>query len=464
MAGRVLSNSSLVLAPAVVALTVLAVQFISASRAEAATYYVRASGGNDGNDGLSFANGLATLQVAFDKLNADDTLYICGDFTVSAVVDVDMNAGVNTAPSITSPIRVYGANSSGTAYNGSGQATITTTTNALTSLFNLSTYTYFHWYDLKWDGGGSGKATSGLVGGSGGTGGSQYFRNCRFTNCSTNGFYVAGATWFFTKCRFDNNGKGGSGSGYATSASPRGAIWATSCVFDHNATHGCYTQGGYTLHGCLSYRNGSDGVQTTLAGQNTAINCGFYLNGSDGVESTSASSLMMLINCSAVSNSAYGFKFGALDLDRLTLLQSCLTYNNTTAATDVNSGVLPGFGHSTSNPVFVSTTDNSENFTPGASSALTGAGIPGAFLAGGTDYTDIGPIQGAHPALPSETQVIQAATNWGYSWNLLNGAFQVPLESVVKTGEGYGYENGLVGTYTGGSGGGVSRARSFGGY
>lgn len=44
-----------------------------------ATYYVRSSGGSNANTGLSFAQGWATIQYAFDNLASGDDLLVCAD-------------------------------------------------------------------------------------------------------------------------------------------------------------------------------------------------------------------------------------------------------------------------------------------------------------------------------------------------------------------------------------------------
>ena len=64
-----------------------------------ATYYVRSSGGNDGNTGLSFALGWATIQFAADTAVAGDLVLICADGThlPTATIDIDINTGTDAS-------------------------------------------------------------------------------------------------------------------------------------------------------------------------------------------------------------------------------------------------------------------------------------------------------------------------------------------------------------------------------
>lgn len=84
-----------------------------------ATYYVRSSGGNDTNDGLSFANAFATIQKAADTATAGDDVRICADgtHTQTATIDLDTNSGTGA-----SPIVFTGANGT----DGSDDGTVAT--------------------------------------------------------------------------------------------------------------------------------------------------------------------------------------------------------------------------------------------------------------------------------------------------------------------------------------------------
>jgi len=57
----------------------------------------------------------------------------------------------------------------------------------------------------------------------------------------------------------------------------------------------------------------------------------------------------------------------------LVLARNCNFYNNTSGATDL--AATPGTGHTTSDPLFVSLTDGSEDYDTQASSPLRNAGI-----------------------------------------------------------------------------------------
>lgn len=79
------------------------------------TYYVRSSGGNDANDGLSFANAFATIQKAADTATAGDDVRICADgiHVQTATIDLDTNSGTGE-----NPIVFTGANATTGADDG----------------------------------------------------------------------------------------------------------------------------------------------------------------------------------------------------------------------------------------------------------------------------------------------------------------------------------------------------------
>jgi hypothetical protein len=67
---------------------------------------------------------------------------------------------------------------------------------------------------------------------------------------------------------------------------------------------------------------------------------------------------------------------------------------------DINSGVVTNSDYNAttgSDPLFVSTTNNSEDFALQSSSPAKAAGFPGAMYIGGTGYRDIGALQRQEP-------------------------------------------------------------------
>jgi hypothetical protein len=92
---------------------------------------------------------------------------------------------------------------------------------------------------------------------------------------------------------------------------------------------------------------------------------------------------------------------------------------------------------------YVSQANNDYRLT--SVSAAKGAGIP--------PYLDCGALQRAEPTLPAVRDVEANSPSYGDADDPLDGEFQVPGEEIVKTGEGYGYNNEFVGEYVGGGAG-----------
>jgi hypothetical protein len=356
--------------------------------------YVRASGGDDGATGATFALGWATLQFAFNTIAAGDTLYICGDFTISATVDLN---GANLTATAANPIYIYGANSSGTPNAGAATTTITTTTDGLTTgLLNLGAladFNYFH--DLTLDGGGSGKATYCANQSADYSDGCRWYR-CRFTNSSGSGYGIGGSSYgtVIVGCMADNNGKGGAGSGFIYRVSGRGMAYVYGCVSRNNATYGYGIDSRTAMFGCLIYANGSDGINIGSSGDvSQIINCTIHGNSGDGIDRSSTGNLVSTCGCSIVNNGGYGYRFASGDPDDFTLVGWNHFHGNTTAAYSEGGGTPPGTNNQSGDPLFANVTAGSEDFTPGIGSPLIGNGMPGVFPAGGTGYMDIGAIQ-----------------------------------------------------------------------
>ena len=102
--------------------------------------YVRATGGSDANDGLSFANGWATLAYAFYSLNPNriargDTLAICGDILNNVFsLTSSLNLQVLVDPLRTTPVYFVGYNMLGIPLTNSNFVKITTSTPLLNGL------------------------------------------------------------------------------------------------------------------------------------------------------------------------------------------------------------------------------------------------------------------------------------------------------------------------------------------
>lgn len=356
-----------------------------------ATYYVRSSGGNDGNDGLSFANGWATVQFAADTAVAGDVVLICADGThaPSATVDFDTNAGANN-----NPITFRGA-----AADGTDDGTVATIS-------------------------GSGITTANIVNISGLADGALRFEGLRFTAATANGMDISLATngfWIsFTHCRFDSAAQ----DGLVLDTSYQ-AIRFYDCEFDNNGAFGIDGDNvhsnrhhfyrcsfhdnagaglelgsffsargsGAMLEQCLIYDNGSHGIAVLGASDYiypVISGCTIFGNTGNGVDyASTAAAPVWIVDTILRSNGGYGIDTNGSNLSSVALMRNLCSHNNTSGHIDINSGTLLGSGHVLEDPSFTSETDGSENLTP----ANTNLKITSAFPAGGTTYAYIGAIE-----------------------------------------------------------------------
>jgi len=347
--------------------------------------YVRATGGSDGNTGLSFAQGWATLQYAFDNLSTLDVLHICSDvsnkFTISANVDVDTTTGT-----ITAPIYVKGADLvDGSPYDGAGQAYIVTAS-TITGMWNIANgYSYYYCCDLNFDGGGSGNGASAIL--SSGTSSAGWtFLNCRFTNCSSHGINayvrpgVTGGIWTLTFCEVDNNGKGGTGIGIANSAvSNRCMVNVHHCNIHDNADDGFRLGNASSvvfasIFGTVFFRNGASGL--LIAGDSPVLVSSnvFFDNGQDGLEFNASDNMIIhgFVNNIFSENDAYAINTNS-QANRFPCSGYNCYYNNTSG--NIDTGSIPGHSNITSDPKFVNTGIGTEDFDFQSGSPCLDTGI-----------------------------------------------------------------------------------------
>lgn len=354
-----------------------------------ANKFVRRTGGSNSNDGSSFANGWATLAYAFDSGNANrvaagDVLCVCTDstpFTITASLELLFG----TYPSVNAPFMMKGYDLSGNERIDGSRSGITTASalaNGLIYVSNSSSM-YMLFKNMSFDGGGSGCAEYCLYTTNvDGTYGNFHFDNCRFTNADNHGIYMRQAggdeSWVFVNCEIDHNGAGGTGDGLSNESDVRGGVRCYGCKIYHNDGIGMRVGASSHFERCLFYRNGDDGLAITQWFNGVASyvdNCVFYLNGNDGIDTYTAS--INIMNTVMMDNGAYGIRFGNTDMDNVNFyfLKNNCVHGNTSGATNVNSGTLPGSGHITSDPLFTSTTDGSEDFTLKSSSPCKDAGL-----------------------------------------------------------------------------------------
>ena len=358
-----------------------------------AVKYVRATGGSDANNGTTFALGWATLAYAFSGSNASrvaagDTLAICADTGANAfVLTASVSPDYPGAPTYFNPVYLAGYSMAGLPLTNGSFAKITTASTLASGLFSLPTasnFLYTRFSNLLFDGGGSGKASYAISTNLQSNNG-HVFNNCRFTNCSSHGIYGSwqngvGYPWRFLQCEIDNNGKGGSGNGIASTSSARGNIYMRGCSIHNNAGYGVQFGDVGIFINNLIYKNSNDGIQNTQAGgQNiTCIFEGnvFFGNTGDGLEVQSTAWIGSIVNNIFRSNGGYGIRTNGMDVDMLNmaLMTNNCSHNNTSGHIDINGGVLPGLGNITSNPLFTSETAGSENFSLQSGSPCINAG------------------------------------------------------------------------------------------
>jgi len=330
------------------------------------TYYVRSSGGNDGNDGLSFGNGWATVQHAADTVIAGDTVLVCadGNHTPSLTIDFDATTG-------TSGSRITFRGAGATGDDDGTVATISGSSLGAGFIIDATgSIDYVDFENLRITGGPS----SGFNQQSGSAVWS--FRNCRFDNNTNYGFISSWSTGpQFYDCEFDNNGSDGL-AGYIAGA--------YRCSFHDNTGDGyqAYTE---SISFCVSYDNGNDGFRfDSLDSSGIAHNLTSFGNGSDGIYINSSQST--ITNSIVFDNGAYGINATATG-QGATYINIC-SHSNTTAHCNWNGGTIPGSGHVLEDPSFVSVTDGAEDLTPQNTNLYKTI-----TMTGGTSYEYIGAIQ-----------------------------------------------------------------------
>jgi len=221
-------------------------------------YYVRSTGGSDGNTGLTFAQGWATLAYAITNSSVSDTVYICS---------------TESSPfSLTSAILIGSSKlyigcdlTDGSAYNGTGKAYIRADA-SLTQLITDNNGMKTLWQDVVFDG--NNKATycfylsyaSGMS--------DLLFRGCDFKNALTNGMYIKSdsvpatmpyGSIGFHSCNFYDNAYGINAYGASDYLSP---MQFNNCAFYGNSTSNCYFW--YDAHvvmfNCRIFRSGGNGI------------------------------------------------------------------------------------------------------------------------------------------------------------------------------------------------------------
>lgn len=338
-----------------------------------ADYYVRATGGSDGNSGTSFANGWATMQYADGLIGSGDTLFVCSD--------------VSNKFSVTSYISIAGVSNwrgadlvDGSPYNGSGKAYIV----AGLPMANMVIFSgsYHTVSDIEFDGANAATSILYIV--------DLYrcsYTNCNFTQAITRNVEIQGTASFsglvilimFNKCEFTDSGVLGVDiydSGYAY------LYTFHDCRFSDNASIGLKVQStgtGFrtfvTVTGSRFFGNGNDGIYTYLASIELR-NSILHGNGNHGISFNQDAFLINWQNNIISNNGGYGISYTGVATNLVLNMDFNCYHNNTSGNANFT---LPGYHNVLADPEFVSIVPGSEDFELEVTSPCvnTGTGFEG---------------------------------------------------------------------------------------
>lgn len=343
-----------------------------------AIYYVKSSGGDDTDTGLSVGNAWATLQHALDTVPKNNQIYVLDDgtHTPSAPIDLDTNLGTASQP-----IDIYGADASGNLHTRGNMTTIS----------------------------GSGLAAGEDIVRLNQSTGTNYIRmrNLRLTASPQSAISFASSTGkgyiIMNNCRLDNNGYNGVEVGRSGSPNPVYII-ALDCEFDNNSNDGLgfiiTNRGDWHLSGCRIHNNGNDGVSLRrhswiedcliysntrygiLGGSGIPVrcsNCTIYNNGSHGIYDSAGYPNNFVNHNIIANNGGYGYYpnnngNGGIFHHQL----ANLYHNNTSGPHRQGSSPIPGILQLSGDPLFISTNESDDNFlVVAANSPAKGAGANG---------------------------------------------------------------------------------------
>lgn len=199
------------------------------------------------------------------------------------------------------------------------------------------------------------------------------FKNITVDSSVSHGFYtdegsLARSTIAF--CEFSYNG----GRGITGSGASRPLPDISYCLIHHNGSDGAYGGGSYqkAFVGNIVYKNGGIGYFTDTDGSKILGNT-FFRNTSDAIQFDDATKYSILVvNNISAWNGGYFINLDGSPINGLGLVTNNTSYENTSGA--ISSGVLPGVSNVTTNPLFVDTTDGSEDFNLQAASPCKNTG------------------------------------------------------------------------------------------
>lgn len=329
-------------------------------------------GGSDANNGLSFIQRWLTPQYAFSESNANrvvagDSLILCSSSDNPLVIAESISVAFASAPTSGTPVKIIGGDLiDGTPYSDTTMAVITTITDDLPCIIyhaDVNNSKYILMYSICLNGGGAGKAVNGIK--TSNEANSYLCMNrCRITNCDSSGIRSRISIGMFEYCEIDNNGKSGYGWGIDTlpGAGVIGnVIEINYSAIHHNSSGGvrCYASKQITFNNI--FKNGGNGYEETY---NLAYipftNNTLFANAGNGYLRYSAVG-NHIVNNVFFNNGLYGVKFGATtSSNSIYIVSHNCFYANSSGSTNLT--VLPGY-NIIEDPLFVDTTNNSEDFS-----------------------------------------------------------------------------------------------------
>lgn len=328
-----------------------------------ADYYVRATGGSDANSGTTFALGWATIPHAITNTTTNDRVFLCSDVSNK----FSLTTGITNFPFSREWI---GADlSTGAAYNGTGRAYIIATV-PMGSMCGTPYHSNMLYQDIDFDANNQANVafdfptwTSTMR--------NTAFVNCVFQNALNDGLYIncssATADRIDPLIFYDCEIKGCARYGVYNVVS--GGLVFDNCSIHHNNSYNYYGTGSNELilqfHNCRIFRSTTNsGLNIVGSTPVTMTNCILFDNASHGMEFTTETLRVNIRNTIFANNGGYGLTaVSGLNSGWYYGDYNCY-YSNTSGAVGptINGGVVPGAHNVTSDPLFVSTVNNSEDF------------------------------------------------------------------------------------------------------